>query len=740
MSDYSDDFESALASGEAIVQRLDSGAAQESQHIERAALPQVTFDPALLDETGLPDSIEKPMIEGLRNLLRRYSAHQSVKNTLSRLEDAAWLAAWDRALGATVGSKVLLRGSELGTFALQALEHGASYALAVEQFALDGRISSGIVQKHLLMQWHALHGSTIPSWSEDERRRSFESFASKVDIVPPESERLDAAQCDYFVFPNIDHSLLGTGIVRAIQQHRARGLAAHARILPARAKVFAVGIEWTYASAPFRLQAMNRLRWSMYPQALELPAECWRAVTEPVCVGEIDFENFAEATWEVRLPVLAAGTFDAIVYWFDLQLGAAEISNAPGSAFQSIRPAIQHADSVQVAVGESLPLRVRVLETRLHFQTEPPVRQIRSHGLPSWYIPMLLDKGRNDGYRAALERAVGTAPDQIVLDIGAGSGLLSLMAAQAGAARVIGCEVNSAIAGVGKEIIRANGVDDRVALINKDCRNVTVPEDCSERADLAVFELFDCSLIGEGVLHFLAYARAHLLKQNARYLPMSARIRAMIIEYRLDRIWSLDVNLLNPYRFSSAFINVDADKLGYRALTDPIDVYSFDFADATPAPAEKELRVPAIERGCAGAVLFWFDLQLDEAVCLSNAPGAGSGLHWKQGLQFLPEVQVEPAMPLPLIARHDGSSLTFRWKQDDLPKQALSRLPRFDLRSLAAISELEQQTRGLLQHCAQNADEYAKVAELAKRFAVDPAAHELDPIIAQRFAATFFGG
>ncbi len=97
-------------------------------------------------------------------------------------------------------------------------------------------------------------------------------------------------------------------------------------------------------------------------------------------------------------------------------------------------------------------------------------------------------------------------------------------------------------------------------------------------------------------------------------------------------------------------------------------------------------------------------------------------------------------MPLPLIARHDGSSLTFRWKQDDLPKQALSRLPRFDLRSLAAISELEQQTRGLLQHCAQNADEYAKVAELAKRFAVDPAAHELDPIIAQRFAATFFGG
>ncbi|MBC7984229.1 MAG: hypothetical protein H7Y02_10290, partial [Candidatus Obscuribacterales bacterium] len=74
-----------------------------------------------------------------------------------------------------------------------------------------------------------------------------------------------------------------------------------------------------------------------------------------------------------------------------------------------------------------------------------------------------------------------------------------------------------------------------------------------------------------------------------------------------------------------------------------------------------------------------------------------------------------------------------------LPKEAFSKLPRFDPRWLAATNELEQQTRGLLQHCMQNANEYTKVAELAKRFAIDPAAHDLDQIIAQRFAATFFG-
>jgi hypothetical protein len=44
----------------------------------------------------------------------------------------------------------------------------------------------------------------------------------------------------------------------------------------------------------------------------------------------------------------------------------------------------------------------------------------------------------------------------------------------------------------------------------------------------------------------------------------------------------------------------------------------------------------------------------------------------------------------------------------------------------------------LPRHCIQNPDEFAKVSELAIRFAIDPAAHDLDPIIAQRLAAMMF--
>jgi type III protein arginine methyltransferase len=724
---------------EALLKQTLNPSAEPPPQIETPPPPEVTFDPALFDDPSIPDTFEQPMVAGLKQLLWRYSGQQSIKNILSRLEDPVWLAAWDNALAATGGSKILFRGSELGTFALRALQHGATYSLAVEPFPLDGRIASGLVQKHFLAAWHAQHGTAIQSWTEEERRALFEAFTQHVDIVPPDSDALDKSSCDYFIFPNIDHSLLGTGIVKAVKQYRARGLTTAARILPAKAAIFAMGIQWAYRSTTLQLQAVNQLRWSIFPPALELPQDSWTALTQCVQVGEIDFENFAEAEWNVRLPIAASGTIDAIVFWFDLSLGDARISTAPSSELRCIKPAVQYTDATPVELGQSLAVRVQVTETRLRFHTQPPTSQLRSNGLPSWYVPMLLDRQRNDAYRASLQRALQHDSQQTVLDIGAGCGLLSMLAAQAGAKHVIGSELSPAICKVGNNVLKANNLDDKVTLISKDCRKLTVPEDFPARADLAVFELFDCSLIGEGVLHFIQYAREHLLKDNARYLPMSATIRGMVIEYRLDRIWDIDANLLNPYRFSPAFINVDANKLRYRALTAPFDVFAFDFSKATPAAAEKRLLMPAAAAGTAGAVLFWFDLQLDETHWICNDPHAQSQSHWKQGLQFLPELQVNATMQLPLIAKHNGSSLTFQWQQTALPKEAFSKLPRFDPRQLAAANELDQQTRGLLQYCTQEPSEFATVAELAKRFAIDPAAHDLDPIIAQRFAATFFG-
>jgi ribosomal protein L11 methyltransferase len=60
----------------------------------------------------------------------------------------------------------------------------------------------------------------------------------------------------------------------------------------------------------------------------------------------------------------------------------------------------------------------------------------------------------------ALERAV--APGARVLDVGSGSGILSIVAAKLGAARVAACDVDENCARVTADNARLNGVDDRV--------------------------------------------------------------------------------------------------------------------------------------------------------------------------------------------------------------------------------------------------------------------------------------
>jgi type III protein arginine methyltransferase len=700
--------------------------------------PKATFDPMLFDEPGLPEGCESSMLGGLTQHLRRYSNHQTPNNVLDRLDDPTWLALWDEALKSTTGQDTLLYGSELGVFALRALRHGAARVVAVASHPLEGRISSGIVQKDVLKAWRATHGDAIQGWSEDDRRKSIEDFAGNVAVVPPDSEHLKHAEFRCFVFPNIDHSLLGTGLVKAIRQFSGSALSGNAKLLPARARVYAMGIEWLYPGTAFDLRPVNHLRWSLSPQALEAPPTCWSALTDAVQVGELDFERFSETVWNVRLPVRRSGELNAIVFWFELDVGSVKLTNAPGGELRCIRPAVQYTDSIPLRASEDFELQVKVTETRLYFRTQPPPKVERDHLLPSWYIPMILDQERNNAFDRAMKASLRASEVRTVLDIGAGFGLLSMMAAQNSAARIYACEVNPSISRVADEVIRRNDLASRVTLLNKDCRRLTVPSDLPERADLAVFELFDCSLIGEGILHFLAYAREHLLKKNARYLPMAAVVRAMIIEYRLDRVWDIDVNILNAYRFSQSFTNVDASRLSYRALTDPFDVFSFDFSSATPEPEERDILARATGDGTAGAVLFWFDLQLDASTWLSNSPTADSRLHWKQALQFLPEVRITRDLPLPITAKHDGSGTAFRWKPDGLPKEAFSTLPRFDPRSFQHVAELQAQTRSILQHCMSSPDEHAKVVELAKRFAMDPAAHDIDPKIAQRFATTFF--
>lgn len=82
-------------------------------------------------------------------------------------------------------------------------------------------------------------------------------------------------------------------------------------------------------------------------------------------------------------------------------------------------------------------------------------------GFASYFVPMMLDAGRNVAYRQAIEAAVadfkrneGRAP--VVLDLGTGTGLLTHFAVEAGAAKVIAVDTNPVAISLARQAL--NGI------------------------------------------------------------------------------------------------------------------------------------------------------------------------------------------------------------------------------------------------------------------------------------------
>ncbi|TDD70619.1 SAM-dependent methyltransferase [Actinomadura darangshiensis] len=285
--------------------------------------------------------------------------------------------------------------------------------------------------------------------------------------------------------------------------------------------------------------------------------------------------------------------------------------------------------------------------------------------VPRWHWEMLHDEERAELYDRAIRQAVAAAPEALVLDIGAGSGLLAMMAARAGARQVVACEGQPSVAGTTSRVVRVAGYDDAVSVVSKMSTRMTVPEDLPRRADLLVTEIVDCALLGEGILGTIAHAREHLLTPEATIMPSRGRIIAQLVEseplHRKNHVGKLYGFDLAPFNRLSTLEYFDSrlHRHEHRALSDPLTVFDFDFYTADARPQRTELRVRPTAAGKMHAVAFWFEMELLPGITIDNAPGHDS--HWKQAIQCLPApLHVQPGEPVVLDASHDGESVRFQ--------------------------------------------------------------------------------
>lgn len=110
-----------------------------------------------------------------------------------------------------------------------------------------------------------------------------------------------------------------------------------------------------------------------------------------------------------------------------------------------------------------------------------------------YYSRMIVDHTRNDAYWQAIHQVV--KPGMIVADVGTGQGLLAMMAAKAGAAKVYAIERVQGSQSLAEHLIAANGLADVVEIIKGDAEQVVLPQPI----DALVSEVLGNVGIDEGV-------------------------------------------------------------------------------------------------------------------------------------------------------------------------------------------------------------------------------------------------
>ena len=146
----------------------------------------------------------------------------------------------------------------------------------------------------------------------------------------------------------------------------------------------------------------------------------------------------------------------------------------------------------------------------------------------SYYIheQMLKDRKRTQTYQDAILNNPDVFKDKIVLDIGCGTGILSIFAAKAGAKHVYGIEFAD-IADYANEIIKINKLSDKITILKSKVEEVNLPV---EKVDIIISEWMGYFLLYESMLDTVLYARDKWLQKDGYMLPDHATITLAGIE------------------------------------------------------------------------------------------------------------------------------------------------------------------------------------------------------------------
>ncbi|HZU84820.1 MAG TPA: 50S ribosomal protein L11 methyltransferase [Polyangiaceae bacterium] len=240
------------------------------------------------------------------------------------------------------------------------------------------------------------------------------------------------------------------------------------------------------------------------------------------------------------------------------------------------------------------------------------------------YARMIADPRRMGPYVRALEAVV--RPGSVIVDVGAGTGIFSLVACRLGARRVYAIETNEAVE-VARELARENGCADRIVFFQADARDVELPE----RADVVVSDLRGALPLYADHLAVIADARARWLKPGGVLVPerdslVVAAVDAPDLYARAlgppvgplgVTLESMRAHLRNATLYERAPGQVEPLTL----VTESAPWATLDYASVVPATIRGHVELRVTHPGQAHGLVVWFETVLTPGHGFASVPG-----------------------------------------------------------------------------------------------------------------------
>lgn len=245
----------------------------------------------------------------------------------------------------------------------------------------------------------------------------------------------------------------------------------------------------------------------------------------------------------------------------------------------------------------------------------------------------LFDPEKAEVFEKAIREAV--RPEHMVLDVGTGSGILALLAAKAGAKKVVALEFDPFVAGIARENFKQNGFADTIELVTGDARTHRFPP--GTHFDVVTMEMLSSGMVDE----MQVQAANNLLEQGA------ASAETVFLPGRQETLISLvnaDFKLFGLHMKMILHVWRIFKDIRVAELTAPVTLNDVHFNEKNDELFDRTIRLKILKSGVVNSV--W----------LSSRAHVGSGGYLESTISINPPV----AIPVPERSVSAGEEVEVR--------------------------------------------------------------------------------